>query len=397
MQNIVIVSATRTAVGKFEGSLRDYEAHELGGIAIGEAIKRAGIPVEKIDEVVMGCVASVAENAFLARLAAMKAGLPIQSTALTVNRLCASGLQSIVTAAMEIQTGFASVCVAGGAESMNNIPHYLRKARFGYRMGHGELEDGLITALTDPFSRQHMGITAENIAEKYGITRQAQDEFALLSQQRAQKAVESGVLQPEIVPVQVQVSRKETKSFEVDEHPRLGSTLESLIKLRPAFKEGGTVTAGNSSGINDGAAAVVLMSEETARELGCEPMVRLVGAAVAGVEPGLMGTGPIPAVRKLLAQTGVSLADIGLIELNEAFAVQALACIQELGMDINKVNVNGGAIALGHPIGATGSIITVKLLYEMKRRQVKYGLATLCIGGGQGLAILYELWNGKES
>jgi acetyl-CoA C-acetyltransferase len=393
MEKIVIVSTARTAIGKFDGSLKDFEAGDLGGIAIAAAVDRAGIGKEKVDEAVMGCVASAAENAFVARLAAIKAGLPVESTALTVNRLCSSGLQAIVTAAMEIQWGFAGVCVAGGVESMSNIPFYLRQARFGYRMGHGELEDGLVTALTDPFSKNHMGITAENVAEKCGITREDQDAFALISQQRAQKAVEAGVFKPEIVPVEVRINKKEIRLFDTDEHPRFNSTAESLAKLRPAFKENGTVTAGNASGINDAGAAVVMMTETKAKELGCKPLVRILDAAVAGVEPGLMGMGPIPAVKKLLAKANIPLANIGLFELNEAFAAQSIACVRGLGLDMDKVNVNGGAIALGHPIGASGCIITIKLIHEMMRRKEQYGIATLCIGGGQGLAVLYELCN----
>jgi acetyl-CoA C-acetyltransferase len=335
-------------------------------------------------------VGTAAEDAFLARLAALKAGMSVESTALTVNRLCSSGLQAIVTAAMEIEAGFAEICVAGGAESMNNLPYYLRKARQGYRMGHAELEDGLITALTDPFSGNHMGITAENVAEKYGITREDQDEYALLSQQRAQGAIEAGLFREEIVPVKI-TNKKETTIFDTDEHPRFNSTIEGLKKLKPAFKNLGTVTAGNAAGINDGAAAVVVMTEQKANECSLKPLVRIKGFAAAGVEPALMGTGPIPAVLKLLHKTGVKTEEIGIIELNEAFAAQTLACIRELGLDINKVNVNGGGISLGHPIGATGCIITVKLIYDMLRKKERYGLAALCIGGGQGLAVLYEL------
>lgn len=391
MERIVIVSGARTAIGKFNGSLKDFEASDLGGFAIKEAIKRAGLAPEQVDEAVMGCVASAAENAFLARLAALKGGMTNESTAITVNRLCSSGLQAIVTAAQEIQTGFADICVAGGAESMTNIPFYLRNARNGYRMGNGVLEDGLITALSDPFHNTHMGITAENVAEKFHISREDQDEYACMSQNRAQKAIEANVFAPEIVPVEYHINRKETAMFEVDEHPRFNTTVEALAKLRPAFKEGGTVTAGNAAGINDAGAAVVVMSESKAKALGLKPIVAIKDAAAAGVDPSIMGAGPIPAVQKLLKKTGVSLDEVGCIELNEAFAAQALACIRELGLDVNKVNPNGSGISLGHPIGATGAIITIKLMNEMVRKGYKYGISTLCIGGGQGLAVMFEL------
>ena len=390
-ENIVIMSGARTAIGSFGGSLKDLEATDLGGIAIKEALKRAQVAPEDVDEVVMGCVGQAAENAFMARVSSIKAGIPYEATALTVNRLCSSGLQAIVTAAMEIDNGFCDIAVAGGGESMNNIPYYLRKARRGYRMGHAELEDGLVTALSDPITRDHMGITAENIAERYHISREDQDAYALMSQQRAAKARDEGKFKDEIIPVEVKVSKKETKIFDTDEHIRDNTTLEKLAKLRPALKKDGTVTAGNASGINDCGAAVVLMKEEEAKRRGRKPVVRIVDFAAAGVDPAYMGIGPVPAVRKLLKKTGLTLDDIGLIELNEAFASQSLACIRELGLDIEKVNVNGSGISMGHPIGATGCIITIKLMNEMVRRQVKYGIATLCIGGGQGLAVLFEL------
>ena len=391
MENIVIVSGARTAVGSFGGSLKDFQATDLGGIAIKNAVERAGLKPEDIDEVVMGCVGQAAENAFMARVSSIKAGIPYEATALTVNRLCSSGLQAIYTAAQEIDNGFCDIAVAGGGESMTNIPYYLRKARFGYRMGHGEFEDGLITALSDPITRDHMGITAENIAERYHITREDQDEYAVLSQTRASKARAEGKFADEIIPIEVRVNKKETKIFAEDEHIRENSSVEKLAKLRPAFKEGGTVTAGNASGINDAGAAVVLMKESEAKKRGIKPIVRVVTAAAAGVDPAYMGIGPIPACRKLFEKTGLTKDDIGLFELNEAFASQSLACIRELGLDIEKVNVNGSGISMGHPIGATGAIITIKLMNEMVRRNVKYGVATLCIGGGQGLAVLFEL------
>ncbi|MGA2963444.1 MAG: acetyl-CoA C-acetyltransferase [Candidatus Korobacteraceae bacterium] len=390
MKDVVIVSGVRTAIGAFGGSLKDFSASDLGGIAIREAVKRAGIAPEQVDEVAWGCVGQIAEDAFVSRLASVKAGIPVEATAITVNRLCSSGLQSIVTAAMEISCDFAEIVVAGGSESMSNIPYYLRNARFGYRMGHGEFEDGLVTALSDPFTRSHMGITAENVAEKYHVTRDQQDQFALESQQKAAKGIAGGLFKDEIVPVKVKVSKTEEKTFDTDEHPRK-TTPESLAKLRPAFKKDGTVTAGNASGVNDAGAAVVVMTAQKAVALGLKPIVRLVDAAAAGVPPEIMGIGPVPAVKKLLKKTGVKLNDIGVIELNEAFASQSLACINELGLNPCLVNVNGGAIALGHPIGASGCIITIKLINEMVRRKSKYGMSTLCIGGGQGLAVLFEL------
>jgi acetyl-CoA C-acetyltransferase len=390
-ENIVIVAGCRTGIGSFGGSLKDYEASDLGGIVIKEAIHRASLEPADIDEVVFGCVGQAAENAFAARLASVKAGIPYSATALTVNRLCSSGMQAIVTAAQELRDGMCTIAVAGGCESMSNIPFYLRKARFGYRMGHNELEDGLITALSDPFTRFHMGITAENVAREYHVTREEQDRWALISQTRATAAQAAGKFKEEIIPIEVKASKKETRLFQEDEYIRPNATLEGLAKLRPAFKEGGTVTAGNAAGINDGAAAVVLMTEAKACELGLKPLVRMVDVAVAGVDPMLMGIGPIPAMEKLMKKTGVTKEDIGLIELNEAFASQSVACIRELGLDEEIVNVNGSGIAMGHPIGATGCIITIKLISEMRRRNVRYGVATLCIGGGQGMAVMWEL------
>ena len=391
MESIVIVSGARTGIGSFGGSLKQYQATDLGGFAIKAAVERAGIKPEDVDEVVMGCVGQAAENAFMARVSSIKAGIPYEASALTVNRLCSSGLQAIYTAALEIDNGFCDIAVAGGGESMSNIPFYLRNARFGYRMGHNELEDGLITALSDPITRDHMGITAENVAAKYNITREDQDAYAVLSQTRAAKAKADGKFADEIVPVEVKVNKKETRMFAEDEYIRPDSTVEKLARLRPAFKKDGTVTAGNASGINEAGAAVVVMKESEAKKRGIAPIVRIVDAAVAGVDPAYMGIGPIPAVRKLFKKTGLTKEDIGLFELNEAFASQSLACIRELGLDVDKVNVNGSGISMGHPIGATGCIITIKLMNEMVRRNVKYGFATLCIGGGQGLAVLFEL------
>ena len=389
-KEIVLVSGARTAVGKFGGSLKQFETSDLGSFAVKEAVARAGLKPEDIDEVVMGCVGQAAENAFMARLCSLKAGIPVEAGALTVNRLCSSGLQAIVTAAMEIDHDFAHIAVAGGAESMTNLPFYLRKARFGYRMGHGELEDGLITALSDPMTRDHMGITAENIAAKFSITREEQDEYAYKSQMKAAKAREEGKFRDEIIPLEVKISKKETAVFDQDEFIRADTTMEKLAKLRPAFKKDGTVTAGNASGINDCGAAVVVMEADEAKRRGVKPVVKIVDAAVAGVDPAYMGLGPIP-VRKLWEKTGISDEQVGLYELNEAFAAQAIACIRELKLNPEKVNVNGSGISIGHPIGATGCMITIKLMNEMVRRHEKYGIATLCIGGGQGLAVLFEL------
>ncbi|WP_066646662.1 thiolase family protein [Christensenella timonensis] len=390
MKDIVIIDGARTAIGSFGGSLKDFPVTDLGAIVIEEALKRSGVKKEDVDEVVMGCVGQVAEDAFMARRCAIKAGIPATtSTAYTVNRLCSSGLQAIVTGAMAIEAEDAEIVVAGGAESMNNLPYYVRKARFGLRMGDSVLEDGLVTSLTDPFSGKHMGITAENVAEKYHISRKDQDQFALESQQKAAKAVADGVFRDEIVPVTVK-RKKEEFVFDTDEHIRANTTLEKLASLRPAFKEGGTVTAGNASGINDGAGAVVMMTAEKAEEMGLEPKLRLVAYAAAGVEPSLMGTGPIPSVKKALKRAGLNIGDMDIIELNEAFAAQALCCIRELGMDVSKVNPHGGAIAMGHPIGGTGAILTVKLMYDMMKSGAKYGMETLCIGGGQGLTMIYE-------
>ncbi len=390
-EEIVLVSGARTAVGSFGGSLKQFETSDLGAMAVKEAVLRAGLKPEDIDEVVMGCVGQFAENAFMARLCSLKAGIPVEAGALTVNRLCSSGLQAIVTAAMEIDNGFAEIAAAGGAESMSNLPYYVRKARFGYRMGHGELEDGLITALSDPMTRDHMGITAENIAAKFNITREDQDTYAYGSQMKAAAAKREGRFKEEIIPVEVKVSKKETKIFAEDEFIREDSTLEKLAKLRPAFKKDGTVTAGNASGINDCGAAVIVMKAAEAAKRGIKPIVRIVDTAVAGVDPAYMGLGPIPAVKKLWEKTGIKDEQIGLYELNEAFAAQALACIRELKLNPDKVNVNGSGISIGHPIGATGCMITIKLMNEMVRRHEKYGVATLCIGGGQGLAVLFEL------
>lgn len=392
MNDIVILSAVRTPVGRYGGSLKSLNSGQLGAIAIQEAIKRAGIEASQVEEVILGEVRQSTESSNVARVAALRAGVPETSPAFTINRLCASGMQAVASAAQQIISGQAEIIVAGGTESMSNAPIYLRNSRFGGDKA--KLVDSNTEAGQQPHelygSQLGMGITAENVAERYSISRQDQDAFALESQRRAAAAIESGKFQDEIVPVEV-AERKTRFIFKEDEHPRPETTIEALRKLKPVFKQNGTVTAGNACGRNDGAAALVLASSKKASELGLQPLARIVDWTAVGVSPEVMGIGPVPAVKKLLARTGFSLDEIGLIELNEAFASQALAVIRELGLDSSKVNVNGGAIALGHPLGATGAKILITLLYEMARRKEKRGIATLCIGGGQGMAIMVEL------
>lgn len=391
MREVVIVSAVRTAVGSFQGSLGAIAAVELGALVIKEAIRRAGVTPEQVDEVIMGNVLQGGLGQNPARQAAIKAGLPQEVPALTLNKVCGSGLKSVVSAVQAILAGDADVIVAGGMENMSAAPYLLPQARAGYRMGDATLVDSMIhEGLWDAFYDIHMGITAENIAEEFGFSRQDQDEYALSSQQRTEAAIKAGRFVDEIVAVPVPQRKGEPVLFAQDEFPRLGMTAQNLANLRPAFKREGTVTAGNSSGINDGAAAVVVMSKDKAESLGLRPMVRLVSWASAGVDPRIMGTGPIPASRRALAKAGLQIEEIDLVEANEAFASQTLAVARELRLNMEKTNVNGGAIALGHPIGASGTRILVTLLYEMQRRKVKRGLATLCIGGGQGIALVVE-------
>ncbi|MDZ4371778.1 MAG: thiolase family protein [Phenylobacterium sp.] len=385
----MLVSGCRTAIGRMGGALQNVSASDLGAIVIKEAVSRAGIDPGQVDQVIIGCVGQVMEDAYIARHAAIKAEIPISVPAYTVNRICGSGLEAINTAARWIETGDASVIVAGGAENMTMMPYYVREGRYGYRLGHGQLEDGIQHLLGDPFSKEHMGVTAENLADKFGISREEQDQVAVRSQQRAVAAIKEGRFKDEIVPVEVKAGR-ETKLFDTDEHPREDVSVEGLAKLRPAFREGGVVTAGNASGINDGAAAVVAMSRSKADELGLKPRLRMVARAEAGVEPAIMGSGPIPAVRKVLDKTGMQVDQMDVVELNEAFASVAAACSNALGLDPEKTNPNGGAIAMGHPIGATGAILTIKLMYELERRQGRFGLVSLCIGGGQGIATIFE-------
>ena len=384
----MVVSAVRTAVGSFGGSLKDFETTKLGEIAIRAAVERAGIASDCVEEVILGCVGQYGLNGFLARIAALNAGLSIHSSAQTVNRLCASGLQAIVTGATAIDHRDMDIVVAGGAESMSNFPYCSYQTRFGARMGDIVTKDALTTALAEPFTGTHIAMTAENIAEKFGFTREQVDAYALESQRRARAAIEAGKFREQIIPVEVK-EKKATRIFDTDEHPR-DTSMEKLGKLKPIFKKDGLVTAGNASGINDAAAAMVLMHGDKAREMGITPIARVVDYALAGVDPNYMGLGPIDATRKLFERTGLSAREIDLFELNEAFASQAMACIQELGLDGEKVNVNGSGISLGHPIGATGAVISVKLLYELERIGGRYGIATLCIGGGQGLSVLYE-------
>lgn len=390
-REVVLVGACRTPVGTFGGTLKDTPAVELAKIVIAEAVKRAGIKGEQVDEVIFGCVLQAAQGQNVARQAMIKAGLPIETTAFTINKVCGSGLRAVSLAAQIIKAGDADIIVAGGTENMSMAPFALEKARYGYRMNNGTLVDVMIKdGLWEAFNGYHMGITAENVNELYGITREEQDEFGFRSQERAAAAIASGRFKDEIVPVVIP-GKKGDIVFDTDEHPRQ-TTLEKMAALKPAFKKDGSVTAGNASGINDSAAAVVVMSKEKADELGIKPMARVISYASGGVDPKIMGVGPVPATRKALEKAGLTIDDIDLIEANEAFAAQSIAVGRELGWadKMDKVNVNGGAIAIGHPIGASGCRILVTLLYEMQKRESKYGLATLCIGGGMGTAMIVE-------
>ena len=392
MREAVIVGAARTAVGSFGGSFKDISAVELGSVVIAEAVKRAGIKPEDVDEVIMGNVLQAGLGQNPARQSAMKAGIPQKVPSMTINKVCGSGLKAVTLAAQAIAAGEAEVIVAGGMENMSQAPYLLKNARWGYRLGSGDLVDGLIhDGLWDDFYDCHMAVNAESLADEYKISRNQQDAFALESQMRVKEAQEEGKFTEEIIPIMIPQKKAEPLKFDVDEFPRPDTTLEKLSKLKPAFKKDGTITAGNASGINDGAAAVVVISEERLKELRIkEPLGRIAAYSSVGVDPKLMGIGPVEAVRKTLEKVKLKLDEIDLIEANEAFAVQTLAVTRELGWDLSKVNVNGGAIALGHPIGASGARILVTLLYEMKRRKCKRGLATLCIGGGQGIAAIIE-------
>lgn len=391
MKKVVIASAVRTAIGTFGGSLKDVPAVDLGAVAIKEALNRANVKPEMVDEVFMGCVLQAALGQNISRQASIKAGIPIDVPTMTINKVCGSGLRAVSLGYQTIMAGDNEIVVSGGVENMTMAPYYLTNARYGYRMGNGQVIDGMVhDGLWDIFNNYHMGITAENLAEKYNITREEQDEFAARSQQLAEKAITSGRFKDEIVPVEVPRRKKDPLIFDTDEHPRFGTTVETLAKLRPAFKKDGTVTAGNASGINDSSAAVVLMTEEKAKELGIKPLATIVSWGSGGVDPSIMGFGPVPATKKALEKAGLKLEDIDLIEANEAFAAQSIAVARELNFNMDIVNVNGGAIALGHPIGASGTRILVTLLYEMQKRDVELGLATLCIGGGMGTALIVK-------
>ncbi|KON68693.1 acetyl-CoA acetyltransferase [Peribacillus butanolivorans] len=398
-EDIVIVSAVRTPIGRYGGAFKEISSGHLASIAIKEAIKRANIEAEQVDEVILGEVRQTTESSNVARVAALRSGIPDSAPAFTVNRLCASGMQAITSAAQQIGSGQANIVVAGGTENMSRSPIYLRSARFGG--DRTKLVDSNTEAGQQPQEiygeNLGMGITAENVAIRYKVSREEQDAFSVGSQRRAAKAMDEGKFKDEIVPVQV-IDRKSTITIEKDEYPRPDTTSEKLANLKPAFKENGTVTAGNACGRNDGASALVLMKASEATRLQLKPIAKIIDWATAGVSPEVMGIGPVPAVRKLLERTGKKVEEIGLFELNEAFASQALAVIRELGLDENKVNVNGGAIALGHPVGSTGARIVTTLIHEMIRRQERYGIATLCVGGGQGMAILIERfkWPLKE-
>ena len=394
-ERVVIASACRTAIGKFGGSLSTVSARTLGATVIKEAMRRAQVKPEDVDHVYLGCVLQAGQGQNVARQASLDAGLPIECPAVTINVVCGSGLYSVNAAAQMIKAGDADIVVAGGTENMDMAPFALQKGRYGYRMGYpmgkSELVDTMVNdGLWDAFNNYHMGITAENVAEQWGLTREQLDEFAATSQNRACKAIADGAFKDEIVPITVKQRKKEIV-FDTDEGPREGSTPEVLGKLRPAFKPDGIVTAGNSSAINDGAAALVVMSEKKAQEMGITPLATIISGALAGVDPKIMGTGPIPSSKKALAKAGLTINDIDLVEANEAFAAQSLAVVRDLGLDLTKTNVNGGAIALGHPVGASGARILTTLLYAMKHRGAHKGLATLCIGGGMGCATIVEM------
>jgi acetyl-CoA C-acetyltransferase len=389
-REVVVLSGARTAIGGFGGSLKDIPPAELAAKCVKEAVRRAGVKPADVGHVVFGNVIHTdAHDHYLARVAGVKGGLPVETPALTLNRLCGSGLQAIVTAAQTIMLGDADVAVGGGAESMSRSPYAVQALRWGVRMNDAKMVDMMVGALSDPFDDCHMGMTAENVARKYGISRGDQDALAAESHRRAGLAIDRGYFRAQVMPVEIQVKRDKVP-FEVDESPRPGTTAEKLAGLRPVFDKEGSVTAGNASSINDAAAAVVLMEREAAAKRGLEPMGRLVDYAYAGVDPRFMGIGPVPAVQKLLAKTGLGIDDIDVFELNEAFAAQALAVCRELGLPMDRVNPNGSGISLGHPIGATGAILVVKALYELARSGGRRALVTMCIGGGQGIAAIFE-------
>jgi len=392
MREVVIVGAARTAIGKFGGTLKNVPTRTLGAVCIEEALKRAGVEKDQVDEVIMGCVLQGGLGQNVARQMMLDAGLPVEVPCFTINKVCGSGLRAVELAAQIIKAGDADIIVAGGAENMSSTGYTVPAARWGARMFDAQMKDMMVNdGLWDVFNNYHMGMTAENVAEQWGLTREELDEFSVISQQRAEKAVDSGVFDEEIVPVTIPQRKGDPIVFDKDEHLTRGSTMEKVAKLKPAFKkDGGVVTAANASGINDSGAAVVVMSKEKADELGIKPMATIKAYASGGVDPSIMGVGPVPASRKALEKAGLTIEDMDLVEANEAFAAQSLAVRKDLGLDPEKTNVNGGAIALGHPIGASGCRILITLLYEMQRRDSKYGLATLCIGGGMGTSVIVE-------
>lgn len=389
---VYIVEALRTAIGSFGGTLKDISASQLGSIVVKELLKRTKLPPDAVDEIIFGNVLQAGNGMNVARQIQVNSGIPVSKTAMTINMVCGSGLRSIAIAYSLIKSHEASVIIAGGTESMSNAPYILKNARWGYRLGNGEIVDHMVyDGLTDIFNGYHMGITAENLAEKYSISRKEQDEFALNSQIKAEKAIKEGRFKDEIVPIEIPQKKGNPVIFDTDEYPKFGTTIEKLSVLKPAFKKEGTVTAGNASGINDGASAVILANDEAVKKYNLNPMARIVSYGYYGVDPSIMGIGPVEAVKVTLEKAGWNKDDVQLWELNEAFAVQSLAVMKGIGLDGSNVNVNGGAIALGHPIGASGTRITTTLLHEMKKRKLKKGVAGLCIGGGMGIAMAFEI------
>lgn len=390
LKEVVIVAGTRTPVGTYGGSLKDISAIDLGALVVKEAVNRAGIQPSDVDEVIVGQVGQIAENGFIARAVSLLAGMPNETTAYSVNRQCGSGLQAIVDGVMEIQTGQCDVVVAAGTENISQLPYYVKDARWGARMGHKTFEDGVIDILTWPLGPYHNGVTAENVAEKYHVTREQQDAYALESHRRALAAIKAGVFEKQILPVELKDRKGNVTIFNTDEGPREGLTIEKLARLKPCFKDGGTVTAGNASSLNDGAAAVVLMSKEKAQELGVQPLLTIKGYAIAGNDGAVMGYAPKLSSEKLAKQVGVDIKSIDMVEINEAFASQAYAVARDLDLDFEKVNIYGGGISIGHPIGATGAVLAVKVLYELTSTDKKDAMISMCIGGGQGISMYFE-------